>query len=102
MPPPKESILSKAFYPVGCALGGISLPIAQNYYIKRPFYTGIHRHIALGLIGAVFGYYVDRFLDRKWMERDAVIRHYVELHPEDFVQNKRKYKEIFDEWIPVR
>lgn len=98
----KESVFSKYFYPVTfAAMAGLS-PALNNYVYKMPLHAGIHRHVALGIAGFMFGVYIDRYLERKWVHRDAVIKHYIELHPEDFVEEKRKYKEIFEEWYPAR
>ncbi|XP_054724813.1 NADH dehydrogenase [ubiquinone] 1 subunit C2-like [Uloborus diversus] len=98
----KDSILTKYFYHIGLGLMGAGTPVVHNYYLRRPYYSGIHRHIVLGIIGIYCGYYMDEFFKRKFAERDAVIKHYIELHPEDFVDKRRKFKEIFDEWYPQR
>ena len=102
MAPSKENIFSKYFFPAGFALLGVGTVICSNYYVRRPYYAGIQRHIGLGIAGLIFGIYVNRYYERKWMERDAIVRHYIELHPEDFQDNRKKYKEIFDEWYPIR
>lgn len=102
MAPPKENPFSKYFYPGGFAILGVTSVLASNYYARRPYYAGIQRHIALGITGGIIGYYVEKYFQRKWSERDAVVRHYIELHPEDFQDKRRKYKEVFDEWYPVR
>lgn len=102
MGPPKDSIIVKYFYPLGLAACGTLYVGFTNYYNRRPYFTSIHRHIGWSLVGGLLGIYVDKYFEKKWMERDAIVRHYIELHPEDFVEKKRKYKEIFDEWYPVR
>lgn len=98
----KQSILTKYFFPIGFAIAGFGTGIVSNYYARRPYYAGIQRHIGLGIVGLMFGIYVDKYLEKRWSERDAIIRHYIELHPEDFQENRRKYKEVFDEWYPMR
>jgi len=102
MPNSRESILTKYYYETGFAMMLGSIPVFQNYYSRRPLYTGIQRHFAWAALGAVLGYYANQSLERKWTKRDAIIKHYIELHPEDFVENKKKYKEMFEEWYPIR
>ncbi|KAF8764595.1 NADH dehydrogenase [ubiquinone] 1 subunit C2-like [Argiope bruennichi] len=102
MPLHKDSLYSKYFYPVTFAILGGGTPALSNYVIRRPFYSGIQRHFIGAALGYAVGYYIDRYLQNRYAQRDAVIKHYIELHPEDFVENKRKYKEIFEEWYPIR
>jgi len=102
MAPPTESIYSKYYYEVLGGIAGFGSPIVKNYFNKRPPLAGIQRHIAFALAGVVIGHYMDKYLTYRWMERDAMVRHYIELHPEDFEEKKRKYKEVFDVWYPIR
>ncbi|GIY46492.1 NADH dehydrogenase 1 subunit C2 [Caerostris darwini] len=102
MPYNKESLYSKYFFPIGLGLTAGLSPAVSNYYLRRPLYAGIHRHLFGFIVGFVAGQYVEKYTQNRFAERDAVIKHYIELHPEDFVENKRKYKEIFEEWYPVR
>lgn len=98
----KKSQVRKYFFPVTGAAFGIGTVMVSNYYNRRPYHAGIQRHFVLGIAGMMIGYYMDKFLERKWANRDAMIRHYIELHPEDFVDKRKKYKEIFGEWYPQR
>ncbi|XP_015927083.1 NADH dehydrogenase [ubiquinone] 1 subunit C2 [Parasteatoda tepidariorum] len=102
MPAARESLEIKYFYHLGFSGMFALSPVCANYYQRRPLYAGIHRHILLGILGFAVGHYVTKYLDNKWVERDAIIRHYVELHPEDFKVERKKFKEIFDEWYPIR
>lgn len=45
---------------------------------------GIQRHFFATGLGALFGYKVDQWTSSYYADRDAVLRHYIELHPEDF------------------
>jgi hypothetical protein len=47
-------------------------------------FTGIQKHALGGVTGWLFGAYADNYRNQYLAERDAVLRHYVELHPEDF------------------
>lgn len=40
--------------------------------------------VAYTAIGGGIGYYLDGMREKHLARRDAVLRHYVELHPEDF------------------
>lgn len=68
--------------------------------------------------------YLEKVRKGYYAEKDAVLRHYIELHPDDFprpgecgvVQKflqsnsfiffkftvRMKYKEVLEEWIPIR
>lgn len=64
---------------------------------------GIQKHILATLAGAAVGQFVDQKRNDYLAERDAVLRHYIELHPEDFQQPPRKtFNEVFQPWIPIR
>lgn len=45
---------------------------------------GIQKHLLYTGIAALFGKSVDGWRNTYLAERDAVLRHYIELHPEDF------------------
>ncbi|GFV51517.1 NADH dehydrogenase 1 subunit C2 [Trichonephila clavipes] len=102
MPFHKESVLSKYFYPVGCAIIGAGGPAMKNYLNRRPFYAGIQKHAFGAVVGFAIGYYYEQYTQNRYARRDAVIKHYIELHPEDFVVERKKYKEIFEDWYPIR
>ncbi|XP_058792351.1 NADH dehydrogenase [ubiquinone] 1 subunit C2 [Phymastichus coffea] len=74
-----------------------------NYFQRRPIYAGLRRY-AIALVAGLVGAKV--LEDAKWhreAERDAVLRHYVKLHPEDFPPPKKEtYNDVFWEWVPVR
>ncbi|EYC35362.1 hypothetical protein Y032_1072g3538 [Ancylostoma ceylanicum] len=65
---------------------GASLVSAHlyNMWNKRPFYFAIvPRLIAIGVMGAI-GYGMGSLREHHYKTRDAVIQHYIELHPKDF------------------
>lgn len=45
---------------------------------------GIQKHIGVTTLAAFLGKYLDEYRDDYLAERDAVFRHYIELHPDDF------------------
>jgi NADH-ubiquinone oxidoreductase subunit b14. len=46
--------------------------------------TGIQQYAIGAGLGGAFGYYGDKIRDASLAERDAILRHYLETHPEDF------------------
>ncbi|XP_028168904.1 NADH dehydrogenase [ubiquinone] 1 subunit C2 [Ostrinia nubilalis] len=92
------------FWPeiIGVAFG-IGSAAAVNFGTRRPIFSGIQKHI-IGVAGwvAVLSY-VQKKRDAYLAEKDAVLRHYVELHPEDFaVPERKKIGDILEPWIPIR
>lgn len=47
--------------------------------------SGIQKHLIATSAGLVIGKVVDGWRNDYLAERDAVLRHYIELHPEDFL-----------------
>ncbi|ETN68802.1 hypothetical protein NECAME_15613 [Necator americanus] len=55
-----------------------------NVWNKRPYYYAIvPRLIGVGIMTAV-GYGMGSLREHHYKTRDAVIQHYIELHPKDF------------------
>lgn len=48
------------------------------------FNIGIQKHIAFSAAAAYVGNVIDGWRRDYYAEKDAVLRHYVALHPEDF------------------
>lgn len=90
---------------------------------KKSAFLGIQKHIAASIAGGFIGVTVDGWRESHMAERDAVLRRYVELHPEDFpdeskclknsrsdkncklfncILERKKYGELLMEWVPVR
>lgn len=46
--------------------------------------SGIQKHAVMSGVGAIIGQYVDGHRNAYLAERDAALRRYVELHPDDF------------------
>lgn len=76
---------------------------ATNWFLRRPMLSGIQRHIIAMSGAAVFGEGFRRFTGYYSSERDAALRHYIMLHPEDFPEpERRKYRDVLETWTPVR
>ncbi|XP_013780916.1 NADH dehydrogenase [ubiquinone] 1 subunit C2-like [Limulus polyphemus] len=98
-----ESVFARYFYPVAFAGVGVATVVITNIVSRRPAISGIQKHIISLGTGAVLGEMFYNRQKRITAERDAVIRHYIQLHPEDFPElEPKKYKEIFEPWLPIR
>ncbi|VDP00599.1 unnamed protein product [Soboliphyme baturini] len=92
------------FTAYGLALGIVS-HVSFNYYRRRPYYAGLPTSLAYLITIPLIGYGIGTYRDYHMRVRDAVVEHYMELHPEDFEQLKgseRKWKDVFLPWIPIR
>ncbi|XP_055695783.1 NADH dehydrogenase [ubiquinone] 1 subunit C2 [Lutzomyia longipalpis] len=90
----------------GAILGGtmgFGFACWVNFLRQRPVLSGLQKHMAFPLIGATVCHFLDRYRDKYMAERDAVLRHYIELHPEDFpTPERKKWSEVIERWIPIR
>lgn len=119
----QPSFLSNKWTQISTALFGFGFVCFYNFFTKRPVLSGkftksrpdyvtvhrdaalsgIQKHLIATSLGAVGGQLIeDRRLDYL-AERDAVLRNYIELHPDDFpVPERKKYAEVIEPWIPIR
>ncbi|KAK9870335.1 hypothetical protein WA026_006420 [Henosepilachna vigintioctopunctata] len=89
-------------YLVGGALclGG---SLFATHGLRRPLMSGMQRTIGITVFGALLGNYAHERRELYYAERDAVLRHYVQLHPDDFPPYERKkFAEVLEPWIPIR
>ncbi|GLV40033.1 NADH dehydrogenase (ubiquinone) B14.5 B subunit [Carabus blaptoides fortunei] len=97
------SLVEKAWAPGICAALGFGAACFINWGTRRPVFSGIQKHVVMSGVGAIIGQYVDGHRNAYLAERDAVLRRYVELHPDDFpTPERKKYATTFEPWIPVR
>lgn len=102
----KVPLLSRAWPVIGAAAFGFGAMVFLNASTRRPYFSGlfsfinrpetrnyvsnlsailgIQYHILAATIGGFSGYKLDGWRDDHMAERDAVLKRYVELHPEDF------------------
>lgn len=68
------------------AMLGISLASVylQNRWNKKPYYYAIVPRLLLIGAATAAGYAAGALRERHYQTRDAVIEHYMKLHPEDF------------------
>ncbi|KAL5279323.1 Ndufc2 family protein [Megaselia abdita] len=88
------SFLSDKYNPIGCGLLGVGAAFFVNWAMRRPLVSGIQKHIILGAGGVALGSWLDSKREAHFAERDAVLRHYVQLHPEDFPKTRRFFFEV--------
>ncbi|XP_034937465.1 NADH dehydrogenase [ubiquinone] 1 subunit C2 [Chelonus insularis] len=99
----EENIVTKYFHVGLCTLTGASAPALANYLYKRPLSAGIQNIIIFGIVGGLVGAYLKAREVDILATRDAKMRHYITLHPEDFPPPERKkYADLFLPWDPVR
>ncbi|KAG8222053.1 hypothetical protein J437_LFUL000497 [Ladona fulva] len=95
--------LSQIFNPLFGGILGVSCAIFVNFVSKKPILSGIQKHIIFGAVGLGAGKFFDGIRNEELAKRDAVMRHYIQLHPEDFpMPEGKKYKELLTPWVPVR
>ncbi|CAG9854220.1 unnamed protein product [Phyllotreta striolata] len=102
-PLPEQPLLSKYYLPIAGGLMGFIAVVGANYITRRPMFSGIQRHVAGAAAMAGITYIVDNYRNDYYAEKDAVLRHYIQLHPEDFPPFDRKqYKDVLEPWTPIR
>ncbi|XP_022814984.1 NADH dehydrogenase [ubiquinone] 1 subunit C2 [Spodoptera litura] len=98
-----KTVLSKYWPQILGTFFGIGSASFINFQTRRPIFSGIQKHILLtaGLMTAFI--YMQKHRDNYFAEKDAVLRHYLELHPDEFEEPPRKkIADIFEPWVPVR
>ncbi|XP_055376047.1 NADH dehydrogenase [ubiquinone] 1 subunit C2 [Condylostylus longicornis] len=87
---------------LGLAMG-FGAACYMNFALRVPVFSGIQRHVSFALIGGLLGKYFDGKRNDYLAERDAVLRHYVQLHPEDFpTPERKKFADVLHQWAPIR
>ncbi|KAJ2946812.1 hypothetical protein O0L34_g16136 [Tuta absoluta] len=82
---------------------GISSGCAVNFTTRRPVFSGIQKHVVMTALWVPLLQFAQNKRNAYYAERDAVFRHYIELHPEDFSEKKRqKIADLFEPWVPIR
>uniref|UniRef100_A0A1B6MH80 NADH dehydrogenase [ubiquinone] 1 subunit C2 n=1 Tax=Graphocephala atropunctata TaxID=36148 RepID=A0A1B6MH80_9HEMI len=84
-------------------LTGFLGTIAHNYSQRRPLFTAFPVIVGCTALGIACGVWWQQRSDRYWAERDAIYRHYIELHPEDFPAKERiLVADMLKPWVPIR
>ncbi|XP_055836969.1 NADH dehydrogenase [ubiquinone] 1 subunit C2 [Episyrphus balteatus] len=97
------SFMFKVFNPAAAAIAGCGLALFHNFAYRRPVWSGIQKHVIFTIIGASAGVYFDKKRNEHIADRDAVLRHYISLHPEDFpTPERKKYADVLEVWQPIR
>lgn len=110
-PEPSDDLLSRIFvkgrsgigYPWLGGFTGLSISLIRHYNYGIPPFAKIYVHIGATVFGYWLGGYVDHWQTKFYAERDAMMRHYISLHPEDFVEEPApKMKYVLYPWYPRR
>ncbi|XP_035780125.1 NADH dehydrogenase [ubiquinone] 1 subunit C2-like [Anopheles albimanus] len=74
-----------------------------NYGTGRPLLSGIQKHIAAAIAVGTLATMANKWRDSYLAEKDATLRHYIELHPEDFpTPERKKFADLLEYWQPIR
>uniref|UniRef100_A0A6M2DDY1 NADH dehydrogenase [ubiquinone] 1 subunit C2 n=1 Tax=Xenopsylla cheopis TaxID=163159 RepID=A0A6M2DDY1_XENCH len=99
----QPSIITQWIIPVSCGAFGFAAICGSKYFMKRPVFSGIQHHILYTCGLFAFGYVANKYRDDYYADRDAMYRHYISLHPDDFpAPERKKYGEILQRWQPIR
>ncbi|XP_018329958.1 NADH dehydrogenase [ubiquinone] 1 subunit C2 [Agrilus planipennis] len=99
----EQPLLNKFWYPVTGGIVGFVATCTGNWVAKRPIMSGVQIHALMTVAGVFLGNYFDKLRDEYFAEKDAIMRHYILLHPEDFPKfERRKYSEVLEKWYPAR
>ncbi|CAB3402572.1 unnamed protein product [Caenorhabditis bovis] len=87
---------------------GLSLAAAflHNRWNKKPYYYAIIPRTVLIAAATAIGYGAGALRVRHYQTRDAVIEHYMQLHPQDFDhfsdKSGRPFSQVLLPWYPRR
>ncbi|XP_075154071.1 NADH dehydrogenase (ubiquinone) B14.5 B subunit [Haematobia irritans] len=99
----KPTFLNTIYNPAACTLAGFGLACMLNWGFRKPILSGIQNHIGFSALGLFGGTYLDKKRNEELATRDAVLRHYVQLHPEDFPPvPRKKFADVLEQWVPIR
>ncbi|CAH2108100.1 unnamed protein product [Euphydryas editha] len=99
----KQPVLNEYWPYILGTFFGVGTGLFINFGTKRPLMSGIQKHI-IGVVGftSLFKYVTNK-REEYLAEKDAVLRHYIQLHPEDFpVPERKKLGDVLEPWVPVR
>ncbi|GMS88624.1 hypothetical protein PENTCL1PPCAC_10799, partial [Pristionchus entomophagus] len=85
---------------------GLVAMYVTNRWNKKPYYYALFPRLAALSVVAGIGYSLGKLREHHYKTRDAVVEHYVSLHPEDFDHFKdrsgRSFSQIILPWYPRR
>jgi len=77
-----------------------------NYFHKKPWYYALWMRLGALVLSTSMAYGVGSLRGYHYKTRDAVLEHYKQLHPQDFIRASdiygRPYKDIILPWYPIR
>ncbi|XP_055587640.1 NADH dehydrogenase [ubiquinone] 1 subunit C2 [Uranotaenia lowii] len=98
-----KSWLHDKYAPLAGSLFGFAGACYVNFGSGRPVLSGIQKHIIAALSVGFLVTQADKWRNQHLAEKDATLRHYIELHPEDFpTPERKKFADVFEYWQPIR
>ncbi|KAJ7990176.1 hypothetical protein DPEC_G00297600 [Dallia pectoralis] len=100
LPPP--GIVNRSSVWLG--LVGWCTAMMQNAVNRRPaMKSGLHRQVLAVSIGWFLGYHLTKYENYTYARLDRDMDEYVRLHPERFVEKKKKtFAEMLEPFTPIR
>ena len=90
-------------YPFWGAVAGYIITCVANYRAGHPVFSRLYIHAGSIVLGWWTGGQIDYYQSKSYAERDAMMHHYMSLHPEDFQEQRPpKLKYVIYPWHPVR
>jgi len=75
----------------------------SNFVTKRPLLSRLYIYPLYGAGGYGLGHIVSKWNHKRIAERELAIWDYVQQHPEDFPElSPKKFKDVLEEWHPIR
>ncbi|CAH0581172.1 unnamed protein product [Chrysodeixis includens] len=99
----KRPFLNKHWPNILGTVFGVCSGIFINFQTRRPVFSGIYQHAILagGFVTALT--LLNKKRDAYYAEKDAVYKHYIELHPEEFEEKEpKKIGDLLEPWVPIR
>ncbi|KAK9731829.1 NADH-ubiquinone oxidoreductase subunit b14.5b [Popillia japonica] len=99
----EEPFLNKHWSAGLCGFVTFGAVCFGNWSAKKPLLSGIHQHALFTSAAVYIGHIIENYRRDYLAERDAVLRHYIQLHSDEFpIPERKKFGEILEPWIPIR
>merc|ERR1719481_948070 len=98
-----EGFIGRIWAPMSSAIFPVCASTAYNVQARVPLRTNLIPALIATPFFGLIGYGIRRFFDNRRAEEEAIMRHYILTHPEQFPEPKRtKYIDMIQPWKPWR